>query len=605
MAVLVPPSRLMGWLLVLMTTVAYLPAFQAGFIFDDDVHVTGNLALRSLNGLGQIWSQPSATPQYYPLVHTSFWLEYHLWGLNPAGYHVINVLLHALAAVLLWRALVRLQVPGSWLAAGIFALHPVAVESVAWVTERKNVLSAVFYFAAALVWWRWDDPVMPDERAGSQDGKVRPARGWYFLALALFLAALLSKTVTCSLPAALLLVSWWKRGRLELREFGSLLPFFVVGAGLALVTSRLEHTQVGASGPEWAFNLPDRCLIAGRALCFYAGKLCWPAHLTYIYPRWQVNAGVWWQWLFPTAVLAVMGLLWGLRRRLGRGPLVAVLFFAGTLLPALGFSNIYFMRYSLVADHFQYLAGTGLIVLAAAGLANGRRPVPSLGAPGQSAWPSWRAAAVVGLLLTLGTLTWRQCGMYAGPETLWETTLQRNPRAWMAHDNLGEFLMQQGREDEAVAHWKQAIKVKPDDAVAYYNLGMAASQSGRVAEAIAFYQQALDLDPNQVEADNKLAWILATSPLPALRNGPRAVALAQHANQLARGRNPGVLGTLAAALAEAGRFPEAVAALRQALPLAAARNETAQVEDLQMELNFYQTNALFRDLSLTNNSLTH
>jgi Flp pilus assembly protein TadD len=202
-------------------------------------------------------------------------------------------------------------------------------------------------------------------------------------------------------------------------------------------------------------------------------------------------------------------------------------------------------------------------------------------------------------------LTWRQCGMYEGPETLWEATLQRNPGSWMAHDNLGGVLVHEGREEEAVEHWRKALKLKPDDAFTYYNLGMAASQEGRVADAMAFYQQALDLDPDQVETDNKLAWILATSPLPALRNGPRAVALAQHANQLARGRNTGVLGTLAAALAEAGRFPEAVATVRQALPLAAARNETTMVEDLRVQLSFYQTNALFRDLSLTNNSLAH
>ena len=264
------------------------------------------------------------------------------------------------------------------------------------------------------------------------------------------------------------------------------------------------------------------------------------------------------------------------------------------------------MRYSFVADHFQYLAATGLIALAAAGLGPWSRPVrpaaESRRPAGQAVRPGWRAVLVPGLLLTLGTLTWRQCGMYAGPETLWETTLQRNPGSWMAHVKLGEYLMQTGREDEAVTQWKQAIKLKPDDVVADYNLGMAAAEAGRVADAVTLYQQSLALDPDQVKAGNKLAWILATSPLPALRDGPRAVALAQHANQLAGGRNTGVLGTLAAALAEAGRFPEAVATLRQALPLAAARNETVMIEDLQMQLKFYQSNTLFRDLSLTNNS---
>ncbi len=149
---------------------------------------------------------------------------------------------------------------------------------------------------------------------------------------------------------------------------GRWLPFFVAGAALALVTSWLERTHVGASGPDWALSVLDRCLIAGRALWFYAGKLLWPANLTFIYPRWQVDPGVWWQWLFPLMAVAMVTILWSLRERIGRGPLVAVLFFAGTLFPALGFANVYPMRYSFVADHFQYLASAGLIALAAAGL---------------------------------------------------------------------------------------------------------------------------------------------------------------------------------------------------------------------------------------------
>ena len=240
-----------------------MPALRGGFTWDDDAYVTNNITLRSAPGLSRIWGQLTATPQYYPLVFTSFWLEYHLWGLNPLGYHIVNVLLHTLAAMLLWRVLVRLQVPGAWLAAGIFALHPVAVESVAWVTERKNVLSAVFYFAAALAYLRWQERETSD----------RGANAHYFLSLTLFICALFSKTVTASLPAALLLVMWWKRGRVAGRDVRPLVPFFVAGAALALVTAWLERTHVGASGPDWALSFLDRCLIAGRALWFYAGKL--------------------------------------------------------------------------------------------------------------------------------------------------------------------------------------------------------------------------------------------------------------------------------------------------------------------------------------------
>ena len=232
----------LGLFLVAATMIAYQPVWHAGFIWDDDDYVINNPTLRSLAGLRQIWCHLAATPQYYPLVHTSFWLEYHLWGLNPPGYHIVNVLLHALAAILLWRLLARLRLPGAWLAAAIFALHPVAVESVAWVTERKNVLAAVFYFAAALAYLR----ITGEAADGGK--QIRGSLRWYFLSLALFVAALLSKTVACSLPAAMLLAIWWKRGRIAGRDVWSLLPFFAAGMAMGLMTSWLERIHVGARG---------------------------------------------------------------------------------------------------------------------------------------------------------------------------------------------------------------------------------------------------------------------------------------------------------------------------------------------------------------------
>jgi Flp pilus assembly protein TadD len=475
------PAWLPALLLMLMTILAYQPVWHAGFIWDDDVYVTGNPMLHSIRGLAQIWCDPTATAQYYPLVHTSFWMEYHLWGLNPLGYHVVNVLLHILAAILLWRVLVRLQAPGAWLAAGIFALHPVAAESVAWVTERKNVLSTVFYFAAALAYWRWNNPLAEGGTTG------RNIWRWYFFAFVMFLFALLSKTVTCSLPAALLLVIWWKRGRVAMRDIRPLLPFFGMGAGLGLVTAWLERTQVGAQGPEWAFSFSDRWLIAGRALWFYAGKLCWPTDLMFIYPRWQINAGEWWQWIFPAAALMVVVALWCLRGRIGRGPLVAVLFFGGTLFPALGFTNVYPMRYSFVADHFQYLASAGLMALAAAALVKILRPI-----------------SFMAILLPTGlaVLTWKQSHIYSDQTTLWQDTLAKNPTCWMAHVNLGSTLIHQGQTDRAIGQCQQAINLKPDDAEAHNNLGIALFTEGRTDEAISEYQESLRLKPENAEAHN-------------------------------------------------------------------------------------------------------
>src|SRR5215831_21076118 len=230
-----------GGLIVLLVLLVYLPVLHSGFIWDDDSYVTENPTLRSLDGLRRIWFEVGAVPQYYPMVHSTFWLEYHLWGLNPVGFHLVNVLLHAAAAILLWQVLKRLKIPAAWLVATIFALHPIEVESVSWVTERKNVLSAVFYFAAALAYFRFAPPT---------ESVVRNSRRWYWYAgaLILFLAALLSKTVTCSLPAALLLVCWWKKGRVQWSDLLPLLPFLAVGAGLGLLTAGMEKYRVGAHG---------------------------------------------------------------------------------------------------------------------------------------------------------------------------------------------------------------------------------------------------------------------------------------------------------------------------------------------------------------------
>ena len=501
-------KKLFLWsgVIILVTVLSYIPAIRGGYIWDDDHYITENPTLRTSDGLRKIWLEPRALPQYYPLVHTTFWLEYHLWHVHPLGYHLVNVLLHALNAILLLLLLNHLRVPGAWLAALLFALHPVQVESVAWITERKNVLSAFFYLASFLAYLRYYDLTVDSELTSPG---IHPATSkvkdnfwpFYPLSLFLFLCALLSKTVTCSLPAAILLVLWWKRDRIHWRDTLPLIPYFVVGAFLGLTTVWLERYHVGAQGAEWALSLVDRVLVAGRALWFYASKLVWPHKLTFIYPRWQIDAGAWWQYLFPLAALAVIFILWLLRQRLGKGPLVAVLFFAGTLFPALGFFDIYPMRFSFVADHFQYLASMGLIALGAATVSTLLKQL----SPGRRKAGLALCAAV---LVVLGMLSWQQGNIYRDAETLYQDTITKNPNSWMAHNNLGLILKAQGRHQEAIAHFSRALQIRPNDAEVHNNLGNALALKGETEKAIAHFIKALELEPNLPGAHNNLGNIL-------------------------------------------------------------------------------------------------
>jgi tetratricopeptide (TPR) repeat protein len=487
-----------GALLVVLVIAAYLPAARCGYIWDDDAYILNNDTLRTLDGLKRIWlkltAAPQEYPQYYPLVYTTFWLEYRAWGTDPLGYHATNVVLHALATVLLWRVLVFLRVPVAWWAAALFGMHPVHVESVAWITERKNVLSGVFYLAAALTYLRF---ALPGSDAAAPRGLL-----FYVLALVLFLCALLSKTVTCTLPAVLVLVLWWQRGQVRARDLLLLAPFFVLGLAFGLLTSWMERQYVGAAGRTWSLDVLQRCLLASRIPWFYLGKLLWPHPLIFVYPRWSIEPRTWQAYAYPLATLALIDGLLLARRRIGRGPLVAVLCFGGTLFPALGFFDVYPMRYSFVADHFQYLASAAILALLAASgwhlarrLAAKRMPVAGV------------AASLI--LATLVTLTWRQLPVYDNLETLWRDTLRKNPVAWMAHNNLGHLLQKRGALDEAATHFMQAMALAPDQFEPYANLGDLFVLRGQPDQALRQYRRAVELDPRQPLLHYNLATLLA------------------------------------------------------------------------------------------------
>jgi tetratricopeptide (TPR) repeat protein len=493
-----------GAVLVLLVIIAYIPSLHGQFIWDDDFHVVKSTALRSLSGLWRIWFVPGATQQYYPLTHSSFWIDYHLWGLNPFAYHVENVLLHAINAVLVWQLLRRLNVTGAWLGAALFALHPVCVESVAWISERKNTLSGFFFllslFAATEFWLPRPGVALVEAREDA-----RPTIGpwkFYWLALAFYLCGLWSKTAMAGLPGVILLLVWWKRGRVRGRDWALVLPFLALGLGIGLFTVSIEHKFItdAANVDEWKLSLGDKFIIAGRALWFYLGKLCWPHPLIFVYPRWMLRSSQPLAYL-PLAAAGIVGaLLWLKRRTWARPVLVALGYFVVMLFPALGFINIFPFRYSFVADHFQYLATIGPLALAAAG-------ITLLSARSKNA--ALKPAFVGMLLAIFAVLTWRQAGIYRNLETLWRDTLAHNPNAWMAHDNLGLVLTEQRLFNAADAEYRKAIEIRPNDHIAYYDLGLQAAIQGNLEDAIQNFDRTLDLCPSFAMARYQLGNVFA------------------------------------------------------------------------------------------------
>jgi protein O-mannosyl-transferase len=625
--------------LIAAVILAYQPAWSGGFLWDDSANVT-DPDLRSWDGLYRIWFVPGATQQYYPIVHSLFWIEHKLWGEEVFNYHIVNILLHAASAAILFLILRRLAIPGAHLAVAVFALHPVQVESVAWITELKNTLSGVFYLSAALIYLQFDR-------------QRRPL--YYCAAFCLFFMALASKTAAVTWPAAMLVIFWWQRGRLSWRQdIMPLFPFFAIAGVAGLFTIWVERTIVGAQGEAFHLTVVEHFLIAGRAICFYLGKLLWPFHLTFVYPRWRIDSSAWLQYLFPAAVLLLLSVAWALRHR-WRGPLAALLFFIGTLLPVLGFFNVYLFNYTYVADHFQYLPSLGVIVLFSALLTmllnrlNIRRPAGY--------------AFYLALATFLACMTSQQSRMYADGELLYRTTIERNPDCWMAHNNLGVAMLEKGQIKDAISHFDEVIKIKPDfpnvyqnmgclfldrgdnvkaleyfhtalkykprDALAYNNIGIvyarqnqmdeaekyfreavtikprfidarmnlcrALEEKGGIREAIGFYHDTLAIKPNMTLGLSKLSWLLSTSADPSLRNGAEAVELAQKAVQLSNGRDLAAFDCLGAAYAEVGRYSEAAEAAQRAVMIAMGQNHRDILPALNARLALYKSNRPFHN----------
>ncbi len=501
-----PRLRVPVWLaalaLVLGTVLAYQPAWHAGFIWDDDVYVTQNALLTAPDGLWRIWFSLDSPSQYFPLTYTVFRFEHLFWGQAAAGYHCLNILLHALNALLVWRLWHRLGAPGPWLVAAIFALHPVQVESVAWVTELKNVLSLFFILLALLAWLEFIHE------------EAKPAWGFYLGALFCQALALAAKSTACTLPAALFLMLWLKHQPIRLARLAQLLPFLALSAAMGLLAMWWERFHQGTQGKLFALGLPERVLVASHAIWFYLGKLCWPVHLTFSYPAWTLHPSdpLAYGWLAAGA--GAVALIYFFRRSAGRSLEVSALFYVLTLSPLLGFIMLYTFRFTFVADHYQYVACLGPIGLMVAAL---HRAGLTWG------WgrPFLKPALGGVLLLILGILTWRQCQTYADAETLWRTTIDRNPASWLARVNLGNILFDQGRNAEGMIQFQQALRDGPDSPEAQNDVGFALLGQGQAAEAASCFQEAIRLSPDFTEAQINLGVSL-------LNQGRTAEAITQY-----------------------------------------------------------------------------
>jgi tetratricopeptide (TPR) repeat protein len=524
--------------LVALTLLVYLPAMRGGFVWDDDTMLTDNIVLKE-RGLYRSWLT-TEQPNYWPVTWTSYWLEYRLWGLDSTGYHVVNVLLHAVSALLIWRILIQLNVPGAWVAAAVFAVHSVNVESVAWITQRKNTLSLFFFLLSLLCYLRFD---------------YRGTRGLYWTALALFVFAMLSKGTVVALPVVLLMCVWWLRSAIGRRDVLRSIPFFAVSTVMSVVEIWFQYVRAIGDEVVHANTFFARLAGAGWVVWFYLYKALLPINLSFIYPRWKIDPTNWLSYIPDLALLGLLGVCWRFRRSWGRAALFALGYFIVTLGPVLGFLNFYFMKYSFVADHYQYVSIIGIIALV---VAAGSTILKRVGR-GDAQFAYVGTAAV---LVVLGLLTWRQGHIYKDHETLWRETLRRNPNAWSAHNNLGNVLARQGDKlEEAIEHYRKALEINPSYAKAHHNLAQVLAMRGDIKEAIEHYSQALQIDPTITEAHNSLGSLL-------LREGMLEEAI-QHFRQaikLSSGRSEGHFN-LGNALVSLGNLEEALKHFHEAVKL--------------------------------------
>jgi protein O-mannosyl-transferase len=480
---------------------AYLPSINGGFIFDDDKLLTNNVHIRSSDGLYKFWCTTEEL-DYWPVTYTTLWIEWRLWGMSPTGYHVTNLVLHIIESLLIWLILRKLSIPGAFLAAMLFAVHPVNVESVAWISQRKNMMAMLFFLLS--IWWYLEsEGITPGTSSGAKHllstihyplTTSLSFSCWYCLSLAAFALAMLSKGSVAVLPVLLLGIVWWLRP-LTRWDLLKIAAFFLVSGVLTVVN--LWFQTHGAETVMRTAGFTERLLGAGGVVWFYLYKSLLPVELAFVYPQWQIDAGIFVWWLPLSAAVVVTAVFWRYRQSWSRPFLFAWGFFCTALAPVLGFTDVGFMRYSLVADHYQHIALIAVAVLVAVGWNVWHQWSPSI----SRLSATFVAVAAVGIL---AFLTWRQSGIYSDGLTLYRATLEKNPDCWMAHNNLALALVDAVQPGEAIKHFQQAIILKPDYVDALNNYGGVLLKLSRPGEAIGYFQRVLQLKPEHAEALNNL-----------------------------------------------------------------------------------------------------
>jgi protein O-mannosyl-transferase len=555
-------------LLAAATIVVYSPALRGGFLGDDELLITNNSLVRSPDGLRQIWFTSSAV-DYWPLTNTSFWLEWRVWGLNPTGYHVTNLILHLVSMLLLWAILDLLGVPGAFLAAFLFAIHPVNVESVAWIAQRKNTLSMFFSLISVWCYMKFEDVAgvresldRPEDPASLRPATVlRPAVSWkwYWFCLVTFTFAMFAKSSVATLPVILWVIIWWQRGRLNRRDIVLMAPMFLIAAALSALNMWCQNYGTQMVIRDATFG--QRLLAAGTAVWLYVSKALLPIEQLFVYPKWEAVVSDWRCYVPFALCVGVTIVLWARRGHVwSRGILAAWLFFCAAILPALGFVDVGFMKQSLVADHYQHVALIAVVVLAAAAWSYWEGVIT----------PGWRFAPIAvatTLCAVLMIAAWRQSRLFGDPVRLYEATLRANPDSWMVHDNLAGILYERGDVSGAIAHLEATVRLNPELATAQNRLGLALVSDGKAAEAIEHFQQAVKLNPYYANAEGNLGEALASVGRfdEAIQHYRTAAKLAPSSAE--------VRFSLGALLSMQNRLDEAIGVLREALKIAPGNSD--------------------------------